>query len=116
LLAAYLVTQSPGGYTQVFLIFLVFLEPWRRPGPIVALICAYLLCLVGDVPLSTILELSTPSWLSGRPVEPAFGLTIGHFIRPGVIALLVWSLAIDTIAQRVREHRGQRPILGLAPA
>ena len=26
------------------------------------------------MPLSTILELSTPSWLSGRPVEPAFGL------------------------------------------
>ncbi|WP_423603760.1 hypothetical protein [Sphingomonas sp. MS122] len=116
LLGAYLVTQSPGGYTQVFLIFLVFLEPWRRPGPIGALVCAYLLCLVGDVPLSTILELSTTSWLSGRPVEPAFGLTIGHFVRPGVIALLVWSLALDTIAQSVRAHRGHRPVLGLAPA
>lgn len=114
LLGAYLVTQSPGGYTQTFLVFLVFLEPWRRPGPIAALVCAYLLCLVGDVPLSTILELSTNSWLSGRPVEPAFGLTIGHFLRPGVIALLVWSLALDTISESVRAHRGHRPVLGLA--
>lgn len=116
LLGAYLVTQSPGGYTQVFLLFLVLLEPWRRPGPIVAIICAYLLCLVGDVPLSTILELSTNSWLSGRSVEPAFGLTIGHFVRPGLIALLVWALALDTIVQSVRAHRGHRPVLGLAPA
>lgn len=116
LLGAYLVTQSPGGYTQTFLVFLVFLEPWRRPGPIVALICAYLLCLVGDVPISTILELSSSSWLSGRPVEPEFGLTIGHFLRPGVIALLVWALALDTIAQSIRAHRTHRPILGLAPA
>ncbi|HSX57630.1 MAG TPA: hypothetical protein VLG14_20185 [Sphingomonas sp.] len=115
LLGAYLVTQSPGGYTQAFLIFLVFLEPWRRPGPIVALVCAYLLCLVGDLPLSTILELSTNSWLSGRPVEPEFGLTIGHFVRPGMIALLVWALALDTIAQSVRAHRGNRPVLGLVP-
>jgi hypothetical protein len=116
LLGAYLVTQSPGGYAQVFLLFLVLMEPWRRPGPIVAIICAYLLCLVGDMPISVILELSTTSWLSGRPVEPAFGLTIGHFVRPGVVALLVWGLALDTIAQSVRAHRGHRPVLGLAPA
>lgn len=116
LLGAYLVTQSPGGYTQVFLLFLVFLEPWRRPGPIVALICAYLLCLVGDVQISTILELSLNSWLGGRSVEPAFGLAVGHFARPGLIALLVWALALDTIAQSVRAHCRQRPVLGLAPA
>ncbi len=114
LLGAYLVTQSPGGYTQIFLIFLVLLEPWRRPGPVLAIVCAYLLCLVGDVPLSTILELSTNSWLSGRPVEPEFGLTLGHFVRPGVIALLVWALALDTIAQSIRAHRSHRSVLGLA--
>ncbi len=113
LLGAYLVTQSPGGYTQTFLLFLVFLEPWRRGGPILAIICAYLLCLVGDWSISTVLELSTPSWLSGRPVEPAFGLTIGHFVRPGVIALLIWALSIDTIIQSLRAHRGNRPVLGL---
>lgn len=116
LLGAYLVTQSPGGYTQVFLLFLVFLEPWRRPGPIVAIICGYLLCLVGDWSISTVLELSTPSWLSGRPVEPAFGLTMGHFLRPGIIALLVWGLSVDTIMQSLRAHRTNRPVLGLKGA
>lgn len=113
---AYLVTQSPGGYTQVFLLFLVLLEPWRRPGPIVALVSAYLLSLLGDWTISTIMELSLKSWLGGRDVNPDFGLTVGHFLRPGLIVVIVWALALDTIAEVVRAHRRYRPSLGLAAA
>ncbi len=116
LLAAYLVTQSPGGYTQTFLLFLVLLEPWKGVGPIVAIVCAYLLCLVTDWPLSTVLELSTNSWLSGKPVTPNFGLAVGHFVRPGLVALILWALALDSIVRVVRAHRTHRPTLGLAPA
>lgn len=116
LLAAYLVTQSPGGYTQTFLLFLVLLEPWKGVGPIVAIVCAYLLCLVTDWPLSTVLELATNSWLSGKPVTPSFGLAIGHFVRPGLVALVLWALALDSIARVVRAHRSHRPSLGLVPA
>ncbi len=116
LLAAYLVTQSPGGYTQTFLLFLVLLEPWKGAGPIVAIVCAYLLCLVTDWPLSTVLDLSTNSWLSGRPVTPSFGLAVGHFVRPGLVALILWALALDSLVRVVRAHRENRPSLGLAPA
>lgn len=116
LFGAYIVTQSPGGYTQVFLLFLVFLEPWRRPGPIVALVSAYLLSLLGDWSISTIMEPSLKSWLGGRDVNPVFGLTLGHFLRPGLIVLIVWTLALDTLAQVVRAHRQYRPSLGLAAA
>lgn len=101
LLGAYLVTQSPGGYTQTFLLFLVLLEPWRRVGPRLAIVCAYALCLVGDWPLATVLEVHTDSWLSGRPVTPEFGLTLGHFLRPGLIAAIVWALALDGLGQVV---------------
>lgn len=114
LLGAYLITQSPGGYTQLFLLFLVLLEPFRRPGPIAAIVCAYLLCLVGDLPLATILDLPTSSWLSGRPVDASFGLTIGHFVRPGVLLLMVCALALDTLDLVLRAHRSHRPTLGLA--
>ena len=112
-LGAYLVTQSPGGYTQVFLLFLVLLEPWRG-GAIPAIIAAYLLCLVGDWPLATVLELNTQSWLSGRPVNPSFGLTMGHFARPGLVVLIVWSLSLDAIVRVALAHRRTRPVLGLA--
>ncbi|WP_338240454.1 hypothetical protein [Aurantiacibacter hainanensis] len=116
LLGAYLASQSPGGYTQVFLLFLVFLERFRRPGPVVAIVCAYLLCLVGDWPLATILEISSTSWLGERTVRPQFGLAWGHFLRPAVLILIVWALALDTIAQVARAHASHRPALGLAAA
>lgn len=116
LLGAYLVGQSPGGYTQVFLLFLVLLEPWRGIGPRLAVICGYLLCLVGDWPLATILDVQSNSWLSGRPVTASFGLTVGHFLRPGLIVVMVLALSLDGIAAVVRAHRGHRPVLGLASA
>ncbi|WP_114952187.1 glycosyltransferase family 87 protein [Sphingosinicella terrae] len=116
LLGTYLVTQSPGGYTQTFLLFLVFLEPLRRLGPAVAVICAYSLCLVGDVPLATVLEITSASWLGERTVSPAFGLTWGHFVRPGLIILMVWALSLDAIAESARAHMRHRPRLGLATA
>jgi hypothetical protein len=116
ILGCYLVTQSPGGYTQLFLLFLVFLEPFRRPGPIIAIVCAYLLCLVGDVPLAGILQLTGTSWLGERSVTATFGLTWGHFLRPGLIVLIVWALSLDTIASALRAPTTHRPTLGLAPA
>lgn len=116
LLGAYLITQSPGGYTQTFLLFLVLLEPWRRPGPILAVICAYLLCLVADRTLATILEVPGRSWLGGQPVTASFGLALGHFVRPGLIILTVWALALDSLWLVVRAHRTHRPSLTLQPA
>ena len=114
LLGAYLATQSPGGYTQVFLLFLVFLERFEKPGPVIAIVAAYLLCLVGDVPLAKILQITSTSWLSERTVQPQFGLAWGHFLRPALMILIVWALALDSLAQVVRSHRVQRPVLGLA--
>lgn len=99
LLGAYLVTQSPGGYTQTFLLFLVLLEPWRGVGPRLAVMCAYALCLVGDWQLASVLEVHTNSWLGGQPVTPNFGLTLGHFVRPGLIALIVIALALDGLVE-----------------
>jgi len=116
MLGAYLVTQSPGGYTQTFLIFLVFLEPWRRPGPIAALVAAYLLCLVGDWTLAKVIEISANSWLSGRPVSPSFGLTLGQLVRPGLIVAMLWALALDSLYLIARAHRTRRPTMMLAPA
>jgi hypothetical protein len=115
-LGAYFVTTSPGGYTLSFLLFFVLLEPWRRPGPIVAVICAYLLCLVADWSLATVLEVPGASWLSGQPVIASFGLALGHFVRPGLIILLVWALALDSLMLVARAHGAHRPSLGLQPA
>jgi hypothetical protein len=116
LLGAYLVTQSPGGYTQLFLLFLVLMEPWKGAGPAIAIAAAYLLCLAGDWPLATVLDVTSNSWLGERTVTASFGLTAGHFIRPGFVVLIVWALSLDSIVRVARAHRIHRPSLGLVPA
>jgi hypothetical protein len=115
LIGVYLVTTSPGGYAQVFLVFLVMLEPWRRPGPILALVCAYVLCLVCDWRIAPVMQISADSWLGGRSVQPVFGLTLGQFLRPALLIVIVWALAFDTVVEVARAHRRHRPVLGLSP-
>jgi hypothetical protein len=112
----HLVAFSPGGYTLTFLIFLVFLEPARRPGPMVALVCCYVLSLSYDWLITTVVQTDLLSWLSGEAVSVKFGLAIGHLVRPGLVVLIAWSLAIDTIIQVAKAHRHKRPLLRLAPA
>lgn len=116
LLGTYLVTQSPGGYAQAFLLFLVFLERFERPGPVIAIVAAYLLCLVGDISIASVLKITSTSWLGDRTVQAEFGLAWGHFVRPALIVLIVWALSLDTIRQVVVAHQTQRPMLGLAAA
>ncbi|AGH49892.1 hypothetical protein G432_10845 [Sphingomonas sp. MM-1] len=115
LMAMSLVSQSPGGYTQAFLIFLVFLEPWRRPGPIVAIVAAYLLSISADWILSPFPEIASKSWLGGRPVTGLFGLSVGQFARPGLILLILWALAADSLWLIARAHRGHRPMIAIGP-
>ncbi len=114
LLAASLIGQSPGGYTEVFLVFLVFLEPWDRPGPIIALVMGYLLCIPYDYVVANFITLSGNSWLGGRTVVAPFGVSIGIFLRPGFIVIMFWSLALDSLILIARAHRLHRPTTGLA--
>lgn len=115
-MGAYLVGQSPGGYAEAFLIFLLFLERWQRPGPIVALIAGYLLCVTWDLVLSNVLFQQGDSWLSGRPVEFWFGISVGIFLRPALVIVMVVALAIDSLQLIARAHRAQRPTLAMRPA
>ena len=116
LMGAYLSTQSPGGYTLTFLVFVVFLETGRRPGQVVALIAAYILSISYDQIIATVIDANGVSWLSGQSVHFNFGLAVGQVVRPGLVILIVWSLAIDSITLSILAHRRARPSLGLAPA
>lgn len=116
LLAGSLINQSPGGYTEVFLVFLVFLERWERPGPIIAIIMAYLLCIPADYVFSTIIEVNGNSWLSGRSVMSSFGPAIGMFARPGLIIVMQCALALDSLALIWRAHGQSHPSIALRPS
>lgn len=115
LLSTYLVGSSPGGYTATFIVFLVFLEPWRRPGPIIAIVAAYVSCIPYDNVLSTFIEISSPAWLSQRPVTEEIGISLGIFLRPGLMCFMLWGIALDSLAQIIAAHRFQRPTIDPHP-
>ena len=111
LLAASMAVSSPGGYGYTFLVFLVFLEPWERPGPIVAIVSAYLLCVPYDYVLSRFVTLEGNSWLAGHSVTAPLGMAVGSFLRPALGLAIAWGLALDSIWLAARAHREHRPIL-----
>jgi hypothetical protein len=113
LVAVLLVTSSSGGYTQIFLVFLVFLEPWRRIGQIIALTGIYILSLNFEYTLSSLPLRQTVSWLSGQAVTVDFGISIGFFARPGVIIVVLWALALDSLLLIARAHRQSAPVAAL---
>jgi len=115
LLTIALVGNSPGGYTEVFLLFLLFLEQSARPGIKIALAMGYLLSIPYDYVFSTLLTIQAEAWLSGRPVTAPFGFAVGIFARPGLIVAMLWALSLDTLGQVVRAHRAQRPTLDPHP-
>lgn len=92
-----LISSEAGGYTQVMVVLFVFMEPWRGIGRPFALICAYLLCLPGDIPIGYIPPLIRESYLSGTRVEVQFSVAIGMFLRPGLMIAIAVALSAVTI-------------------
>jgi hypothetical protein len=107
--------QNPGGYAITLIVFLVFMERWRNFGTGLAIICAYLMCIPGDFTLTTIFEVQRESWLAGRIVNSPYVLPLGSLVRPGVLAITLWALAIDSLIDIHRAVKAGPPKLGLLP-
>ena len=116
-IAMALITAESGGYTEVFLILFVFMEPWRGIGSKYAIVIAYLLCLVGDIPIERVPPIVRDSFLGGRQVIAAYSVGIGPFIRPLLVLSLPFALSLVTIRAAWADCKasGRRSRSGLAP-
>jgi hypothetical protein len=106
--------QNPGGYAITFIVFLIFMEDWKNWGTAIALVCAYLVSIPTDLALATILEVDRTSWLSGRMIHVEYVLTLGSLLRPGLLAIALWALAIDSLLSIHRAVKAGPPLPGLA--
>ena len=107
--------QNPGGYAITLVAFLVFMESWKNVGTGIAIICAYLTCIPGDITVATIVEVQRESWLTGRIVTSPYVLPLGSIVRPGILLIMVWALAIDTLMDIHRAVKSGPPTFGLLP-
>jgi hypothetical protein len=111
--AMILSSSSPSGYAQIFLLFFVFMEPWRGPTRIAMLVSAYLLSVSYDFRIFEVVQPYYDSWLTNRSVQMEIGVAIGQFVRPalilliqfGFVALMVSSLARTIVRRRARDAR-----------
>jgi hypothetical protein len=85
-------TTGSAGYAEVFVVFLVFLEPWRGRWRPVILVAAYLLCVPFDVAIWPVRLDAGRAFLSGRFVEPHFGVSFGQLVRPGLMLVIQFGL------------------------
>lgn len=95
-----LTMSQPSGYAQIFLLFFVFQERWSGPCRIVAIFCAYLLCISYDHVIYTIIDEPTATWLGPRLVIPTYGIAVGQFIRPTLLLVIQYSLIIATLREQ----------------
>lgn len=102
LLLLSLTNRSPGGYSELLVVFLVFLEKWESPGPIIAIVVAYLISIPYELVVSYLPNINTSAWLSGEAVTARFGIGVGQFIRPLGLLLILTALSLDTISRVTR--------------
>ena len=99
-IAFVLSVTGASGYTEVFLLFLIFLEPWKGAGIILALTSAYLLSICADVVVVAAPMAPMRSWLSGQDVIPFAGYAVGQFVRPALVLLAEFGLIAATLETR----------------
>jgi hypothetical protein len=105
-----LTSTEVGGYAEVFLIFLVFFEPWRGPAPVVAILCAYTLCIPADLPLAHVAHQIKYSYLTHRTVGYDLGVNLGILVRPALLLGIQYALVAATMGDVWRALRLRSPV------
>jgi len=102
-----LITSDPGGYSVLFLFFLVLLEKGRGVFMIAAIVMTYVLSVSGDVMVMKVAHQLLESYLTQREVGYDLGLNLGEIARPGLVLLIVYALVAGTIADAVKDQRAR---------
>jgi len=108
-----------GGYAEVFLLYLVFMERWKGVARIVPLVSAYILSLPFDIPVVMFAPVVQDSYLTGRAVNMNITVNVGEIVRPALVLLIEYGLVCATLIDvarpwiaRLNEQRRQS--LGVA--
>ena len=94
-----LITSEAGGYTPVFFMVLVLMEPWRGFGRKFAISATYLLGMSLDVTLDKLPSIVRDSYIGNTQTIVEFGVTAAPFVRPFVILAIAFAMACVTIRE-----------------
>ncbi len=103
-----LITTEIGGYSEVFMIFALFLERRRGVAIWVSLIAGYGLCFPVDHIAYLITHDIRSDYLSGKVVGYDLGISYGMFLRPGLNLIIQYALACASLRDLAGSLRGER--------
>ena len=92
-----IIYSEVGGYTQMLLLFFVFMEKWRGIGRPAAIVMAYLLSVALDYPISEVPTMVTNSYFAGKMVIAEYYIGVGVVLRPMLIHVILMTLSVVTI-------------------
>ncbi|CAM3247434.1 DUF2029 domain-containing protein [Sphingomonas antarctica] len=103
-----LITTETGGYTQALIVLLTFFEP-RKSGLAIgiATFSCYILSIPGDIFIDPVLPQTNNGFLNTGPLFYAYWITVGPFVRPGIVLVVAIALSCATIATVWRDIRTQ---------
>ena len=86
-----------GGYTQMLLLFFIFMEKWRGVGRPAAIVMAYVLSFALDYPISQVPTMVSDSYFAGRMVITEYSIGVGIILRPMLVHFILMILSFVTI-------------------
>ncbi len=93
-------------YTQIFLIFLIFIECDKGFSAIMVTVLAYMLCISGDFTLLRVYSAQIKSFFSGELVGVDFGLTVSQFVRP-ILIMLIQAVITGSICRQAALRKNE---------
>ncbi|MEO1968985.1 MAG: hypothetical protein ABGW87_09775 [Sphingomonadaceae bacterium] len=92
-----MITSESGTYSQILVLFLLFMERWEGFARPAALVICYIVCVPAEIILQAIPTLIRYSYFTGGPVYVDFGIGLGMFVRPLLNMLGPVLIALHTI-------------------
>lgn len=94
-----LITSEAGGYTSVFFMVLVLMEPWKGFGRKFAICTTYVLGTSMDFTLDKLPSVVRDTYIGNTQTIVEFGVTVAPFVRPLVILVIAVTMACVTIRE-----------------
>jgi hypothetical protein len=91
-----LVTSESGGYSPVYYMFFVLMEPWRGTGRKVAVLLCYLIAVPLEIRIATIAPAVRDSYIGGTSTVVQYYLGLTPFLRPLVTLAVAITIALTT--------------------
>ena len=102
---AALITSESGGYSPVYYMFFVLMEPWQGRGRKLAILLCYVIAIPLEIRVDTVPPVVRDSYISGANVIVQYYVGLTPFLRPLVTLAIACVIALSTLADVYRDVR-----------